>query len=74
MALARPRLEVLPGGRADGAPSRPRLATSQLEVIAGGAAAELERALAEAVEAAREMRLEIERRIARELERFDHRR
>ena len=74
MALARPRLEVLAGGRADGVPPSPLLVRSDLQVIAGGTAGEVERALAEAVEAAREMRLEIERRIAHALETFEHRR
>jgi hypothetical protein len=44
-----------------------------LRLIPGGGAEELPSALAEAVEAARQMRLEIERRIARALEAFEDR-
>jgi hypothetical protein len=69
----RPRLTLLPGGRPRGAPVGRPLARSALRVIDGGHPAELEEALAEAVEAARQMRLEIERRIARALEAFEDR-
>jgi hypothetical protein len=68
------RLVLVLGGKPrTAAVARPR-ARGKLRVIEGGAGAELEQALAEAVEAARQMRLEIERRIARALEAFDDRR
>jgi hypothetical protein len=58
-------------GKAPGAPAgRPR-ARGTLRVIDGGRATDL--ALAEAIEAARQMRLEIERRIASALEAFEDR-
>jgi hypothetical protein len=64
---------LLHGGKAPGAPAgRPR-ARGTLRVIEGGRPAELESALAEAIEAARQMRLEIERRIASALDAFEHR-
>jgi hypothetical protein len=44
-----------------------------LRLIEGGRATELEQALAEAIDAARQMRLEIERRIASALEAFGDR-
>jgi hypothetical protein len=71
MEAPRPRLVVLPGGRAAGAPDVRPAARGALRVVHGDQAAELEEALAEAVEAARQMRLEIERRIARALEAFE---
>jgi hypothetical protein len=64
---------ILPGGRpASASPGTP-LAKGRLRLIPGGGAEELPSALAEAVEAARQMRLEIERRIARALEAFEDR-
>ncbi len=73
MEAPRIRLVVLAGGKAPGAPAgRPR-ARGTLRVVEGGRPAELESALAEAIEAARQMRLEIERRIARALEAFEDR-
>ncbi len=65
------RLRVLRGGRAGGAPTRPGLDRAELRVLQGGRTAEMERALAEAVEAARQIRQEIERRIARALQSLD---
>jgi hypothetical protein len=62
---------VLPGGRPAGAPARRRLPRSALRVVRGGVTPEVERALADAVEAAREMRREIEQRIAKALDGFD---
>ena len=73
MEGSRPRLVLLPGGKATDAPAAPPLARGALRVVHGNDAAELEEALAEAVEAARQMRLEIERRIARALEAFEDR-
>ncbi|HEX9290573.1 MAG TPA: hypothetical protein VF904_13700 [Anaeromyxobacteraceae bacterium] len=73
MEAPRPRFTLLPGGRPRGAPIGRPLAREALRVIEGGHTAELEEALAEAVEAARQMRLEIERRIARALEAFEDR-
>ena len=67
---ARPRLVLLSGGGSSGAPGRPR-ARPALRLIQGGAALELEEALADAVAAARQMRCEIERRIAQALDAFD---
>lgn len=60
---------LLPGGRPSGAPAH--RSRAQLTLHHGGQAAELEEALADAVEAARRMRLEIERRIARALDAFE---
>jgi hypothetical protein len=62
---------VLRGGRPPDAPARRRLARSALRVVPGGLTPEVERALAEAVAAARQMREEIEQRIARALDGFD---
>jgi hypothetical protein len=62
---------VLQGGRPSGAPVRRRVPRTAFRVVEGGASPEVERALAEAVDAARQMRLEIEQRIARALDRFD---
>jgi hypothetical protein len=62
---------VLRGGRPPGAPSRRRLARSALRVIPGGVTPEVERALADAVAAARRMREEIEQRLARALDGLD---
>jgi len=59
---------VLRGGRPWDAPTRRRLARSALRVVPGGLSPEVERALAEAVAAARQMREEIEERIARALD------
>ena len=66
---APPRLVLLAGG-GSAAPGRPR-ARPALRLIQGGAALELEEALADAVAAARQMRCEIERRIAQALDAFD---
>ncbi len=62
---------VLRGGRPPGAPPRRRLGRGALRVVPGGLTPEVEQALAAAVETAREMRREIEQRIARALETFD---
>ncbi len=64
---------LLRGGRADDAPPARPKAEGTLRVVHAPSAAELEDALQEAVEAARQMRLEIERRIARALEAFEDR-
>ena len=73
MDAPRTRFVLLTGGKAPGAPaSRPR-AKGTLRVIEGGRPEELESALAEAIEAARQMRLEIERRIASALDAFEDR-
>jgi len=72
MGTPRPPLTLLPGGRPPHAPDRP-LERGRLRLVEGSAA-ELEEALFEAVEAARQMRLEIERRIARALAAFEDRR
>jgi hypothetical protein len=73
MEAPRHHLTLLPGGRPAGAPARRSTACPALRVIEGDYGTELESALAEAVEAARQMRLEIERRIARALEAFEDR-
>jgi hypothetical protein len=67
----RPRLVVLTGGRPANAPARRRLPRSALRVVRGGVTFEVERALADAVAAARQMRREIEQRIAQALDGFD---
>ncbi|HET9596540.1 MAG TPA: hypothetical protein VFP65_13205 [Anaeromyxobacteraceae bacterium] len=72
MGTPRPTLTIIPGGRPPHAPDRP-LQRGRLRLVEGQAA-ELEEALVEAVEAARQMRLEIERRIARALAAFEDRR
>jgi len=73
MEAPRTRFVLLAGGKAPDAPAgRPR-ARGTLRVIEGGRPAELELALAEAIEAARQMRLEIERRIASALDAFEDR-
>jgi hypothetical protein len=66
----RPHLSLLQGGRTgDGAvPQRPRLPRDALRVIPGGEAGDLQAAIEETVQAARQMRREIEERIARALE------
>jgi hypothetical protein len=69
MGSPRPTLTLIPGGRPPQAPDRPAQ-RGRLRVVEGQAA-ELEEALVEAVEAARQMRLEIERRIARALAAFE---
>jgi hypothetical protein len=71
MDAPRPPLVLLSGGRPASAPDRRSLA--RLRLHNGGEAADLEEALAEAVETARLMRLEIERRIARALDAFQDR-
>jgi hypothetical protein len=73
MEVLRTRFVLLPGGRAPSAAAgRPR-AAGTLRVIEGGHTAELELVLAEAIDAARQMRQEIERRIASALEAFEDR-
>lgn len=77
MEAPRPRFVLLAGGKAPGLPaSRPR-ARGALRVIQGGLPggrpAEQERALLEAIEAAHQMRLENERRIASALDTFEDR-
>jgi hypothetical protein len=73
MEASRPRLVLVPGGKAPDAPAAPSRARGALRVLPGGPTPEVAEALAEAVEAARQMRLEIERRIARALEAFEDR-
>jgi hypothetical protein len=74
MEAPRRHLVLLPGGRESTAPDGPAEGRPGLRVVRGDYANELETALADAVEAARQMRLEIERRIARALEAFEDRR
>jgi hypothetical protein len=62
----RPHLSVLEGGRTGA--TTPRLTRSSLRVISGGEAGDLQAAIEETVQAARQMRREIEERIARALE------
>jgi hypothetical protein len=66
----RPTLSLLPGGAEGGnaGPRTPRLPREALRVIPGGDAGDLQAAIEETVEAARQMRREIEERIARALE------
>jgi hypothetical protein len=66
----RVRLVVLPGGRthAEEPGSEPSLPREPLRVIQGGPAGDLQAAIEETVQAARQMRREIEERIARALE------
>jgi len=71
MDAPRPPLVLLRGGRPASAPDRRSHAS--LAVHCGGEVADLEEALAEAVETAQLMRLEIERRIARALDAFQDR-
>ncbi len=73
MEAPRTRLVLLPGGRASAAPAGHPRARGALRLIEGARATELEQALAEAIDAARQMRLEIERRIASALEAFGER-
>jgi hypothetical protein len=63
-------LSVLRGGRidGDGGPHRPRLPREALRVIPGGPEGDLQAAIEETVQAARQMRREIEERIARALD------
>ena len=65
----RPHLSLLQGGRtAAGGMPRPPLPREALRVIPGGEAGDLQAAIEETVQAARQMRREIEERIARALE------
>jgi hypothetical protein len=67
----RPQLSLLQGGRSDdgaSSPARPGLPREALRVIPGGEAGDLQAAIEETVQAARQMRREIEERIARALE------
>ncbi len=64
----RPQLSLLQGGRTAGGASRPPLPREALRVIPGGEAGDLQAAIEETVQAARQMRREIEERIARALE------
>ena len=73
MEASRHGFKVLPGGRSAGDPPTEPDRVPAFRVIEGGTGAAVEQALAEAVEAARQMRLEIERRIARALEAFEDR-
>lgn len=65
---SRPHLSLLPGGWTAGSAQRPRLPREALRVIPGGEAGDLQAAIEETVQAARQMRREIEERIARALE------
>jgi hypothetical protein len=69
----RPTLVLIPGGRPARAPVRPPV-RDRLRLLQGGQAIDLDETLVEAVEAARQMRLEIERRLARALAALDERR
>ncbi len=73
MDTRRVRLVLVPGGRLgepeDGAPGA--LPREALRVIRGGPTGDVATAIKEAIEAARQMRLEIEQRIARALDAFD---
>jgi TATA-binding protein-associated factor Taf7 len=62
----RPHLSLIQGERAG--PRRPRLRREALRVIPGGEAGDLQAAIEETVLAARQMRREIEERIARALD------
>lgn len=67
----RPHLSLLQGGRTGEGPAplaRPPLPREALRVIPGGEAGDLQAAIEETVQAARQMRREIEERIARALE------
>ena len=66
----RPHLSLIRGERTgrDAGAQRPRLTRSALRVIPGGDAGDLQAAIEETVLAARQMRREIEERIARALE------
>jgi hypothetical protein len=66
----RPHLSLIRGERTglDARVQRPRLPRSALRVIPGGDAGDLQAAIEETVLAARQMRREIEERIARALE------
>jgi hypothetical protein len=74
MEAPRRHLTLLPGGKESAAPDGPPEARPGLRLVSGDHTKELETALADAVETARQMRLEIERRIARALEAFEDRR
>ncbi len=73
MEAPRHRYRVLQGGRSADAPTVEPDRVPAFRVIEGGTGADVELALAEAVEAARQMRREIERRIARALEAVEDR-
>lgn len=63
------QLTLLPGGRtADDPPSGDPLPREALRVIPGGPAGDLQAAIEETVQAARQMRAEIEARIAKALD------
>ncbi|HEX9242622.1 MAG TPA: hypothetical protein VF875_09305 [Anaeromyxobacter sp.] len=64
--LPRPHLSLIQGERTG--PRRPRLPREALRVIPGGEAGDLQAAIEETVLAARQMRREIEERIARALD------
>jgi hypothetical protein len=68
--VPRSHLCLLQGGRmeTDAGPQRPRLPRDAFRVIPGGEAGDLQAAIEETVQAARQMRREIEERIARALE------
>jgi hypothetical protein len=68
--VQRRHLSLLQGGRPadDAGLERPRLPREALRVIPGGEAGDLQAAIEETVQAARQMRREIEERIARALE------
>jgi hypothetical protein len=68
--VPRSHLCLLHGGRteSDPGPHRPRLPREAFRVIPGGEAGDLQAAIEETVQAARQMRREIEERIARALE------
>jgi len=66
--MDRKGLVLLPGGRAHGPPAPRPLARGKLRLLDGKETAEMEQALTEAVEAAKQIRQEIQQRIARALE------
>lgn len=67
-----PRLVLVPGGRPSDDDSEPlwRLPREALRVIPGGPAGDVQAAIEETVQAARQMRREIEEKIAKALEDF----
>jgi len=68
--LPRARLVLVRGGKPEGgqAPGEATRAPPPLRVIPGGPASDIQAAIADAIAAARQVRQEIQARIARELE------